>query len=98
MTVILNQLRLNAVTREDRNEMNSRVKQAMNASGAWVLDVRQFSNVSVCFNFEIPGRNAARLHGALASAGLRLTQESEDILSTVGETTASDGADIAGTL
>jgi len=98
MGMVINQLRINAVTREDRNEMISRAKEAMTASGAWVLDVKQFSNVSVCFNFEIPRCNAARLRDALVSAGLRLISESDDSFSRVCDQTASEGADVAGTL
>lgn len=95
--MIIEQLRINAVTREDRNEMISRVKELMTASGAWVLDVKQFSNVSVCFTFEIPSRNTARLRDALAAAGLRLISESNDSLSSVSDQ-ADDGVDVAGTL
>ena len=96
--MVINQLRINAVTKEDRNEMISRVKEAMTTSGAWVLDVRQFSNVSICFNFEFPRRNAARLRDALASTGLRLTEEGDDSISSVSDLIASDGADVSGTL
>ncbi len=91
-------LRINAVTRADREEVISRVREAMTASGAWVLDVKQFSNVSVCFNFEIPSRNTERLREALVSGELRLTQESNDSFSSVRDRPASDGADVAGTL
>jgi hypothetical protein len=98
ITVIISQLRINAVTKEDRSEMISRVKEAMSTSGAWVLDVKQFSNVSICFNFEFPGRNAARLRDALTSTGLRLTEESDNSISSVSDLIASDGADISGTL
>ena len=90
-------LRINAVTKDDRNEMISRVKEAMTASGAWVLDVKQFSNVSVCFNFEIPSCNTARLRDALVSAGLRLISESNDSFSSVSDQT-DDDVDVAGTL
>lgn len=98
MSKVINQLRINAVTREDRKEMISRVKEVMSASGAWVLDVKQFSNVSVCFNFEIPGRKAPRLRDALVAVGLRLVAESEDSVSSISDQAGSDGADIAGTL
>ena len=95
--MVIEQIRINAVTREDRNEMISCVKEAMTASGAWVLDVKQFSNVSVCFNFEIPSSNTARLREALAAAGLRFISESNDSLSSVSDQT-DDGSDVAGTL
>jgi hypothetical protein len=96
--MVISHLRINAVTREDRNEMISRVKEVMTASGAWVLDVKQFSNVSVCFNFEIPGRKAARLRDALVDVGLRLVPESDDSVSTICDQAGSEPADVAGTL
>jgi len=98
MNVVMNQLRINAVTREDRTEMISRVKEAMTASGGWILDVKQFSNVSACFNFEIPARNAARLSDALSAAGLRLISDTDDSFSSVSDQTSSDGGDVSGTL
>lgn len=98
MTAVTNQLRINAVTREDRTEMISRVKEAMTATGAWVLDVKQFSNVSVCFNFEIPVRKAARLRDALVATGLHLMEDGDDSTAGVRAPSGSDGADVAGTL
>lgn len=96
--MVISQLRINAVTRENRNEMISRVKEVMTGSGAWVLDVKQFSNVSVCFNFEIPAHKAPRLRDALVEVGLRLLAESDDSVSSNFGQAASERADVAGTL
>ncbi len=96
--MVVSQLRINAVTREDRNEMISRVKEAMTGSGAWIVDVKQFSNVSVCFNFEIPGHKASRLRAALVDVGLRLAPENDDSVSSIRDQAESDHADLAGTL
>jgi hypothetical protein len=75
----------------------------MTASGAWVIDVKLFSNVSVCFNFEIPSSRTAQLREALAAIELHLTKESDDSFASLLEHHESDAGglqepDIAGTL
>lgn len=96
--MIATQLKLNAVTKEDRNEMIARVREAMAAGGAWILDTKQFSNVSICFNFEIPERKATRLRDELLAIGLRLMEDAEDSLAIVRDTSESGVPDLAGTL
>lgn len=96
-------MRINAVTRANRVETMARVRTALAASGAWVLDVKQFSNVSVCFSFEVPGNRMERLREALAAADLRLTRESNDSFASFSESNESAGegsqaTDVAGTL
>jgi hypothetical protein len=96
-------LRINAVTRANRDETIARVRTAIAQSGAWVVDVKLFSNVSVCFNFEIPSSRTAQLREALAATELRLTKESDDSFASLLEhnESAADGSqptDIAGTL
>ncbi|MEK6410816.1 MAG: hypothetical protein AABN34_28160 [Acidobacteriota bacterium] len=83
--------------------MIARVRSALAASAAWVLDVKQFSNVSVCFSFEIPGNRVARLREALAAADLRLTRESNDSFASFSTSNESAGqgsqtTDVVGTL
>ncbi|MEK6321312.1 MAG: hypothetical protein AABN33_06470 [Acidobacteriota bacterium] len=75
----------------------------MAASGAWVLDVKLFSNVSVCFNFEIPIDHTEQLREALAATGLHLTRESHESFASFCErkesgAEGSQAIDIAGTL
>ena len=75
----------------------------MTASGAWVVDVKLFSNVSVCFSFEVPGSHVEQLREALATTGLHLTNDSVDSLVSLldpdaPDTDGSQGRDIAGTL
>lgn len=83
--------------------MIARVRTALATSSAWVLDVKQFSNVSVCFSFEIPGNRVARLREALTAADLQLTGESNDAFASFNECNESAGeasqtTDVAGTL
>jgi hypothetical protein len=96
-------LRINAVTRANREEIIARVRNAMTVSGAWVLDVKLFSNVSACFSFEIPGNHLGKLREALAATELRVIKESDDSLSRLVDLHALDAGslhvpDIAGTL
>jgi hypothetical protein len=98
MSVVNNKLRINAVTRADRNEVIERVRQAMIDSGAWVLDVKQFSNVSMCFQFEIPIAQTNKFREALIEAELQLAEESNAFFSSARSHSESDESDIAGTL
>jgi len=94
-------MRINAVTRENRDEMMIRVRTAISASGAWIVDVKLFSNVSVCFSFELPSSRAGHLREALLATELHLTKESDDLLSSLpgpGFDACESQGDIAGTL
>ena len=73
-------LRLDGVTAEGRHEMIGRVKEAISAGGGDILDFHQFSNVSLCLNFEIAAARLGTLRAALARTGLRLSGESLDAL------------------
>ena len=70
-------LRLIAFTRETRTEMIARVREAFSASGGWITDFHEFSNVSLCLNFEIPSQKTRELCSALRATGLDLTQEDQ---------------------
>jgi hypothetical protein len=96
-------LRINASTRIDRIEMTSRAERAIIESGGWILDFKQFSNVSVCINFEIPARHVEKLRRALKAIDLRTTQESDEALSSYSglqdhAISVRDESDISGTL
>lgn len=70
-------LRLIAFTRETRTEMIARVRDAFIACGGWITDFHEFSNTSLCLNFEIPTQKTSELCTALRATGLDLTQESQ---------------------
>src|SRR5687767_825902 len=96
-------LRLNGVTRTDRQEMISCVKEAIWKGGGYIFDFHMFSNASICINFEVSAGNIEKLHASLTATGLRLNQESHDLLADccnqlkrLGE--KSKVADFAGTL
>lgn len=96
-------LRLNGVTRIDRHEMISRVKEAISKGGGCIFDFHIFSNASICIDFEVSVGNIEKLYTSLTATGLRLNQESHDLLADccnelkrLGE--KSKIADVAGTL
>ena len=89
-------LRLNAVTKESRDETICRVKGSMDACGAWILNVTSFSNMSICFNFEIPGSSIPHLRDALAKTELLLSAETIDDLESVALRNLR--SDVAGSL
>ena len=96
-------LRINAVTRANRDEVIAGVRTAITKSGAWIVDVKLFSNVSACFDFEIPSRRAEQLRDALAAMDLHLTKESDDSIASLLDANkpteaGSPVTDIAGSL
>ena len=83
--------------------MIARVRTAMTKSGAWIVDVKLFSNVSACFDFEIPSSRAEQLRDALAAMDLHLTKESDNSIASLLEANkpteaGSPVTDIAGSL
>lgn len=96
-------LQLSGATRANRHEMISLVGEAILAGGGFVLDFHMFSNASICINFEVPAAKVGKLHSSLKGTGLRLSQESQDLLASCGDGSHEPGAraasaDIAGTL
>ena len=96
-------LQLNGVTRIDSHDMISRVKQAISKGGGYIFDFHMFSNTSICINFEVSAGNIEKLYSSLTATGLRLNQESHDLLADCCSQLErlggkSKAADVAGTL
>ena len=101
--MIPNFLQLHGFTRIDRQEMISRVKEAISTGGGYILDFHMFSNASICINFEVPAGSIEKLYSSLTETSLHLYQESHDLLADcrnrveqLGE--ESKAIDVAGTL
>lgn len=86
-------LRVNAVTRANRDETISRVRSCIEAAGAWVLDVKLFSNISVCFTLEVPLEHTRRFREGLGALDLHLTRESRESLAAICESSDSENRD-----
>ena len=96
-------LQLNGATRVNRLEIISRVKEAILEGGGYVLDFHMFSNAAICINFEVAAGNVGRLYSSLRETGLRLSQESHELMATCRDELNELGerdkaADVAGTL
>jgi len=78
-------LRINASTHADRIDMTSRAEQALTGTGGWILDFKQFSNISISISFEISTKNLGRLYQALKATGLDLSRQSDEALSNYGD-------------
>lgn len=76
-------LRLNGFTRAQRHRMIPLIREALLQSGADILDVRFFSNISLCINFELHAKHFERLQTALAGINLQLSTESLESLSAL---------------
>lgn len=83
--------------------MISRVKDAIQDGGGYILDFHMFSNAAICINFEVSVGNITSLYSALTATGLHLHQESHDLLADwckqveqLGE--KPKAVDVAGTL
>ncbi len=91
------------MTRANRDEVIARVRDAITACGAWVVDVKLFSNVSICFSFEVPLNRVGQLRNALAATELHVTRDSDDSFASLPVRGAPDTdglqePDVAGTL
>jgi hypothetical protein len=70
-------LRINGLTRENRHEVLSHVKQAVSDGNGWITNFYQYSNLSVCINFEIELKNVAKLNKEIRKTNLLISDETE---------------------
>jgi len=84
-------LQLNAMTRGQRHQIIELAKDAITASGGWIMDFKFFSNASICINFELSSNQVARLHEALAEIDLRLSEASFQSLEELAGITSQGG-------
>lgn len=73
-------IRINGITRDDRQKVIGELNEAISQSGAWILDFKMFSNTSINIQFELPIRNVQQLHLNLLKTGVKLHSESDDLL------------------
>lgn len=69
-------LRLNATTKAERHSVIESVKDAIASSGGWILDFKQFSNLSAFISFELPQKNLVAFQDEASKIGLRLNESS----------------------
>lgn len=81
--MIVTALRFIAFTRNPRGETIAKVRDALIANNGWITDFHEYSNVSLCLNFEISMENVQRLCAALRGTGLELTEEPQVMESAI---------------
>jgi len=93
-------LQLNATSRGPRHQIIELAKDAITASGGWIIDFRLFSNLSICINFELPFDQVGRLRDALAEIDMRLSDAGFQTLEALAGITNQDGqpAELMGSL
>jgi len=74
---------LHAFTRVERLEAVARVRFAVSGAGGWITGHQQFSNVSLCVQFEIDGSSLPELGRVLREAGILLAREAEAVAGSV---------------
>jgi hypothetical protein len=92
MPVILNRpnlLQLNGFTRVDRLTSVGRLRDAIIDSHGWVTNFHEFSNLSICIEFEIPIEHLPLLAEALLAAEVKLKPKTESSLFSFGSEMAS---------
>ncbi|HEX8197469.1 MAG TPA: hypothetical protein VF571_14840 [Pyrinomonadaceae bacterium] len=95
-------MQLNGITKTERFEMLDRLKKAIAASNGWITDFHQFSNFSVCINFEIELKHVSELRSLLLETKLNLDEKSllllDELSNQAAEKNGTANKEILGTL
>lgn len=66
----MNFLRLEIITRRERNSAISAVRDAVQSAGGWIIDHKFFSNTVASINFELGYQDIDKFISLLETAGL----------------------------
>lgn len=69
-------LPISGMTTADRHQVPSDVTRAISATGGWVADHTQFSNIAITIQFSLPSRGLDEFRKRIAEAGIRLNKDS----------------------
>ncbi len=70
-------IQFNAFTKEERFELTSVIRTIFQNNHGWILDTHSFSNLSLCFHFEVNQSSMKALYQALSESGLDWTSRTE---------------------
>ncbi len=95
-------LHLQGSTRVERHALVDIVEEAIRATGGWILDFHQFSNISLVLEVEIPPRRLDQLLRLLEGGGIRFQpmpemrpgEEDDAVLGTLQITFVHDEPDL----
>ncbi len=91
-------LLLHGFTREPRSAVWTRVKDAIQFSGGFVLQATAFSNKSLAVSFELPAARIPDLGQRLSDASIVFYEDSAAALAQVPEDAADDCSDLTAML
>ena len=95
-------LHLQGSTRVERHALVDIVEEAIRATGGWILDYHQFSNISLVLEVEIPPGRLAQLVELLVAGGIHFRpapalppgEEDDAVLGTLQVTFVHDEPDL----
>ena len=95
-------LHLQGSTRVERHALVDIVEEAIRATGGWILDFHQFSNISLVLEVEVPPRRLAQLVQLLTAGGIHFRPapelapglENDAVLGTLQVTFVHDEPDL----
>jgi len=73
-------LQLNGSTRIERDDMTSRIAEAISHSGAWLVGFSMFSNISATVRVGLPARHVDLFGRRLHATGLVLDDDSRQAI------------------
>ncbi len=88
-------LRIIGNTHQDRHHVTTKVKDAINTCGGWIVDFQLFSNLALSLHFEIPKQALTTLQEALQTSGIKI---SPDSLAAIQFAHSNPRAEIKGSL
>jgi hypothetical protein len=81
-------LQLNGFTRMDRLKSVGLLRDAIDSSNGWIVGFNEYSNISICIQFEISAEYLPKVAASLRAAEVTLNAKSEELLRAL----AADGA------
>ncbi len=95
-------LHLQGCTRVERHALVEVVEEAIRATGGWILDFNQYSNISLVLEMEVPPRRLRELVRLLQAGGITFrpvpelspAEEEDAVLGTLQITLVHDEPDL----
>jgi hypothetical protein len=73
-------LQLNGFTRMDRLKSVGLLRDAIDSGKGWITGFNEYSNISICIQFEIPAERLPEVAESLRAAEVTLNAKSEELL------------------
>ena len=73
-------LQLNGFTRMDRLKSVGLLRDAIDSGNGWIVGFNEYSNISICIQFEISAGYLPKVAASLRTADVTLNAKSEELL------------------